>query len=58
VGISGVPTPEKIETIDYEEPADEATGAAEKIVSAASEAADAAMTFVADTDDVQGHEEL
>lgn len=38
------------------EPAKE--NVAEKVASVASEAAEAAKTFVADTDDVQGHEEL
>ena len=69
ISIDGVPTPEKIKTKVVEE-AESATEAAaeaaesasenvaEKVASAVSEAAEAAKTFVADTDEVQGHEEL
>jgi FK506-binding protein 2 len=69
MGIDGVPTPEKIKTKVVEE-AESATEAvdeaaesvnenvAEKVASVVSDAAEAAKTFVADTDDVQGHEEL
>ncbi|KAJ6443082.1 FKBP-type peptidyl-prolyl cis-trans isomerase [Purpureocillium lavendulum] len=53
VGIDGVPKPEEIKI-----KATSAEGVAEKVASVAAEAADAAKTFVADTDDVQGHEEL
>ncbi|KAH7321427.1 hypothetical protein B0I35DRAFT_408377 [Stachybotrys elegans] len=69
LGIKGVETPKKIRTKVAEE-AESATDAAseaaesaseklgEKVASVVSEAAEAAKTFVADTDDVQGHEEL
>ena len=52
VAIDGVPKPDKIKTKAPTE------GIAEKVASVAADAADAAKTFVADTDDVQGHEEL
>ena len=55
LGIQGVEKPEKIVTKETEE---KSGGAAEKIASAVAEAAEAAKTMVADTDDVQGHEEL
>ncbi|KAL6863165.1 Peptidyl-prolyl cis-trans isomerase fpr2 [Amphichorda felina] len=59
VGIDGVETPEKIVPKVVEEEAEPAKeNVAEKVASVASEAAEAAKTFVADTDDVQGHEEL
>ncbi|UNI23676.1 Peptidylprolyl isomerase [Purpureocillium takamizusanense] len=53
VAIDGVPKPDKIKTKTAS-----AEGVAEKVASAAADAADAAKTFIADTDDVQGHEEL
>ncbi len=53
VAIDGVPKPDKIKT-KVASP----EGVAEKVASVAADAADAAKTFIADTDDVQGHEEL
>lgn len=62
VGIGGVETPEKIiyKVADKVEEETEAAkeNLAEKVVNAAAEAAEAAKTFVADTDDMDGHEEL
>ncbi|KAG9256136.1 FK506-binding protein 2 [Emericellopsis atlantica] len=59
VGIDGVEPPETIEPeVLVEEVKTEAEGIAEKVASAAAEAADAAKTMVADTDDIEGHEEL
>lgn len=57
MGIDGVETPEKI---IYKEAETEgaAQGIAEKIASVAGEAADAAKTIIADTDDEQEHNEL
>lgn len=53
VGIKGVTPPQKL---DKKEEA--AQNAGEKVARAISEAAEAVKTFVADTDDEQGHEEL
>jgi FK506-binding protein 2 len=69
VSIDGVPTPEKIKTkvVEKAESATEAAAEAaesasdnivDKVAEAVSEAAEAAKTFVADTDEVQAHEEL
>ncbi|SPQ25924.1 491af843-1f3f-4dba-81bf-193a5aee875a [Thermothielavioides terrestris] len=63
MGIEGVPKPESIVTKSATEPADSPTSSAsqkiaETVASAVSEAAEAAETVVADTDDVQGHNEL
>ena len=62
VGIEGVETPEKIIYKVAEKVEEEAEAAkenlAEKVANAASEAAEAAKTFVADSDDMDGHEEL
>ncbi|KFA54999.1 hypothetical protein S40293_02382 [Stachybotrys chartarum IBT 40293] len=69
LAIDGVPKPEKIKTkvVEEAETASEAASEAaetasekigEKVASAVSEAAEAAKTFIADTDDVDGHEEL
>ncbi|KEY64247.1 hypothetical protein S7711_09039 [Stachybotrys chartarum IBT 7711] len=69
LAIDGVPNPEKIKTkvVEEAETASEAASEAaetasekigEKVASAVSEAAEAAKTFIADTDDVDGHEEL
>ncbi|KAI8724729.1 Peptidylprolyl isomerase [Fusarium sp. LHS14.1] len=69
VGIDGVPKPEKIETKVVEkaeeaaESAEEAAESAtekiaEKVASVVAEAADAAKTILADTDDAPVHEEL
>ncbi|POR35805.1 Peptidyl-prolyl cis-trans isomerase [Tolypocladium paradoxum] len=52
VAIAGVPKPEEIKVKNAGE------GVAEKVASVVADAADAAKTSVADTDDVQGHEEL
>jgi FK506-binding protein 2 len=69
LGIAGVEKPEKIVT-KASEAAEEASEAAsqaaekveqnvaEKVASVVEEAAGAAKTFIADTDDMQGHEEL
>jgi len=53
MGIEGVPKPEKIVTKPNASEAAEETGGkvAEKVASVVSEAAEAAKTFVADTDD-------
>ena len=57
MGIEGVETPEKIQTkAEPEQTASE--GIAEKVGSVVAEAADAAKTLIADTDDEQGHQEL
>ncbi|KAI9171870.1 FK506-binding protein [Paramyrothecium foliicola] len=69
IGIDGVPKPEKIKSkvVDKAEAATEAAGdaaesasenIAEKVANVVSDAAEAAKTFVADTDEVQAHEEL
>jgi FK506-binding protein 2 len=69
LGIAGVEKPEKIlykAAEAAEEVAEEASEAAEeagenvaeKVASVVGEAAGAAKTFIADTDDMQGHEEL
>ncbi|KAM5369358.1 hypothetical protein ACJZ2D_009077 [Fusarium nematophilum] len=72
VGIDGVPKPDKIETIEVEakseaesaaETAKEAAetageNVAEKVASVVADAADAAKTILADTDDAPTHEEL
>jgi FK506-binding protein 2 len=59
VGIDGVEPPETVEPeILVEEVKTEAEGIAEKVASAAAEAADAAKTMIVDTDDIAGHEEL
>jgi FK506-binding protein 2 len=61
LGIEGVDPPEQIVKKEAETPeaaAEEDDSVAEKVASVASEAAEAAKTFVADTDDVQAHEEL
>jgi FK506-binding protein 2 len=66
MGIDGVPTPENIVYKETAEAAEEvkkeaegvAQKVAEKIVSAAGEAVDAAKTIVADGDDSQEHNEL
>ncbi|KAH7250416.1 Peptidyl-prolyl cis-trans isomerase fpr2 [Fusarium solani] len=69
VGIDGVPKPEKIETkvVEKAEPAAESAEEAaesatekiaEKVASVVAEAADAAKTILADTDDAPVHEEL
>jgi FK506-binding protein 2 len=69
LGIKGVPKPEQIKSkvVEKAESATEAAaekaesaseGVAEKVASVVAEAADAAKTFVADTDEVQAHEEL
>lgn len=61
VGIDGVEAPEKIEPIieNAEETAEGVAGkVAEAVAEAAAEAADAAKTALADTDDIEGHEEL
>lgn len=52
VAIAGVEKPKEIKVKATGE------GVAEKVASAVADAADAAKTFIADTDDVQGHEEL
>ncbi|KAM0247728.1 hypothetical protein ACHAQJ_009735 [Trichoderma viride] len=56
LGIDGVKAPEK----PVEKPTDEtvAEQVAEKVASVAAEAADAAKTIIADTDDGDSHEEL
>lgn len=57
VGIEGVAPPEKEEkTEDATDKAGEKAG--EKVASVVSGAAEAVKTLMADTDDVQGHEEL
>ncbi|KAK2606379.1 Peptidyl-prolyl cis-trans isomerase fpr2 [Conoideocrella luteorostrata] len=57
VGIDGVPKPQyKDKKEDVVEKVGEKAG--EKVASAVSEAAEAVKTFMADTDDAQGHEEL
>ena len=61
VAIKGVEPPKQAEAeaepaAEEEKPVGE--GVAEKIASVAAEAADAAKTMAADTDDMQGHEEL
>lgn len=53
VGIEGVAPPQN--EPDKEE---QANSAAEKVASVVSEVTEAAKTLMADTDDVQGHEEL
>ncbi|GAB0139010.1 hypothetical protein EsDP_00007229 [Epichloe bromicola] len=53
VGIAGVAPPEK-----EDEKQEAAQKAGEKVANIVSEAAEAVKTFVADTDDEQGHEEL
>lgn len=58
LGIDGVPTPEKIETKVAEAAEEASENVAEKVASVVADAADAAKTFVQDTDDVQAHEEL
>lgn len=67
MGIEGVPKPESIVTKSAtDSPASKASEAAEtateklaeKIASKVADAADAAKTIVADTDDVQAHNEL
>jgi FK506-binding protein 2 len=60
MGIEGVPKPESIVTKSAtESPASSASQkVAEKVASAVSEAAEAVKTVVADTDDVQEHNEL
>lgn len=57
VGIDGVDPPEKIEPI-IENAEETAEGVAEKVAEAVADAADAAKTALADTDDIEGHEEL
>jgi len=57
VGIDGVEAPEKIEPI-VENAEETAGGVAEKVADAVADAADAAKTALADTDDIEGHEEL
>lgn len=57
VGIDGVEAPEKIEPI-VENTEETAGGVAEKVADAVADAADAAKTALADTDDIEGHEEL
>lgn len=51
MGIQGVEAPKK-------EEAKPAVKVGEKVVSAVSEAVDAAKTMIADTDDIEGHQEL
>ncbi|KAK0611085.1 hypothetical protein B0T14DRAFT_441253 [Immersiella caudata] len=51
IGIQGVPKPEKIVTKDVPKPEETAKKVGEKVASVVSEAAGAAKTFVADTDD-------
>ncbi|KAL2203913.1 hypothetical protein CC79DRAFT_1336543 [Sarocladium strictum] len=69
LGIAGVEKPEKIlykaaeaaeEVVEEASEAAEEAGenVAEKVASVVGEAAGAAKTFIADTDDMQGHEEL
>ncbi|KAI0804468.1 hypothetical protein GGR55DRAFT_319341 [Xylaria sp. FL0064] len=62
IGIQGVPKPESIVTkataSTEEEAATTATGTAEKIVEKVEEAAEVIGTMLADTDDVQEHNEL
>jgi FK506-binding protein 2 len=61
MGIEGVPKPESIATKSAtdEGPASSASEkVAEKIASVVSEAAEVVKTMVADTDDVQEHNEL
>ena len=61
MGIEGVPKPESIATKSAtdEGPASSASEkVAEKVASVVSEAAEAVKTMVADTDDVQEHNEL
>ncbi|KAK4246467.1 hypothetical protein C7999DRAFT_15405 [Corynascus novoguineensis] len=60
MGIEGVPQPESIATKSATDaPASSASQkVAEKVASAVSEAAEAVKTVVADTDDVQEHNEL
>lgn len=61
VGIDGVEKPEKIVVKETEEKVAEKVeeNIAGKVAEAVADAADAAKTFIADTDDaVQGHEEL
>lgn len=60
MGIEGVPQPESIVTKSAtDSPASSASEkVAEKVASAVSEAAEAVKTVVADTDDVQEHNEL
>ncbi|KAH8169081.1 FKBP-type peptidyl-prolyl cis-trans isomerase domain-containing protein [Sarocladium implicatum] len=65
LGIAGVEKPESI-VVKASEAVEEASEAAEKVeenvaekvASAVGDAAEAAKTFIADTDDMQGHEEL
>lgn len=62
LAIAGVEKPEKI-IYKAKEAAEEVAGSAEenvveKVASVVGEAAEAAKTFIADTDDMQGHEEL
>ncbi|OAA34287.1 Peptidyl-prolyl cis-trans isomerase, FKBP-type [Metarhizium rileyi] len=58
VGIDGVAPPEK--EAKKEEDKDQGAGgkAGKKVITAVSEAIEAAKTIMADTDDVQGHEDL
>jgi FK506-binding protein 2 len=61
LGIEGVDPPEQIVKKEAETPeatSEEGDSVAEKVASVAADAAEAAKTFVADTDDVQAHEEL
>lgn len=65
LAIDGVDAPKKVDPIveeakeKVEKKVEEASaGIAEKVASAAAEAAAAAGTFISDTDDVEGHEEL
>lgn len=60
IGIEGVPKPESIVTKSAtDSPASSASQkVAEKVASVVSEAAEAVKTVVADTDDVQEHNEL
>jgi FK506-binding protein 2 len=51
MGIQGVPKPEKIVTKETPKAEETAKKVGEKVASAVSEAAEAAKTFVADTDD-------
>lgn len=65
LGIAGVEKPESI-VVKASEAVEEASEAAEKVeenvaekvASAVGEAAEAAKTFIADSDDMEGHEEL
>lgn len=58
MGIDGVPKPEKIETEAIPEAPESTEGVGEKVANIAGGAAEAVKTMLADTDQMQAHEEL